>query len=645
MTKIRIKALFTVVMLAGISSYASSANQHSGAGLSSLPAATQSSVSAALGRDISEYHVQATSDGLNAQNLRQKLAIHFTAEGVTVRKGKSTWGLALHGYGYGDDLKLVGAPSPRASLNRIEYRRGPLTEWYLNGPVGLEQGFTLSEPPAPVRAQPLTIELALSGNLKPTAQSGESLTLGNADGPALKYAGLTAQDANGQALRAWVEVQGDRLLLKVEDSIAAYPLVIDPWVQLAELTASDGAASDLLGSATDVSGNTVVVGAPNATVGSNSGQGATYIFVKPENGWQTTSNFTAKLTASGGLAGDAFGSAVSIGGSTIVVGACSQNGVCNNGPGKTYVYVEPPSGWATTSAFNAELTASDGQATDAFGNAVTVAGKTVLVAAPGATIGGNAGQGAVYVFVEPKGGWKSMTQTAKLTASDGQAGDNFGFGSLNSMGSIALVGSPFATVGANSQQGKAYIFLKPAKGWKSTTAFNAELTASDGEAGDFFGFCNFGGGCISANGKTAIIGAPQGGCCGSTGPGKAYVFIEPGEGWATTSQFTAELTASDGATGDNFGFSAAISANGSTVVIGAEAANTWQGAAYVFAKPKSGWETTSKFEAKLTASDGKPYSFFSYGGAAISGKTVAVGAAGAAVGSNADQGAAYVFGP
>jgi len=39
------------------------------------------------------------------------------------------------------------------------------------------------------------------------------------------------------------------------------------------------------------------------------------------------------------------------------------------------------------------------------------------------------------------------------------------------------------------------------------------------------------------------------------------------------------------------------------------------------------------------------YGFFSYGGVAISGKTVAAGAEGTKVGNNKNQGAAFVFGP
>src|ERR1700732_81569 len=71
----------------------------------------------------------------------------------------------------------------------------------------------------------------------------------------------------------------------------------------------------------------------------------------------------------------------------------------------------------------AELTASDGALYDSFALSVAASGDTVVVGASGATINSKSYQGAAYVFVKPAGGWTAMTQTAKLTASDGLLGD------------------------------------------------------------------------------------------------------------------------------------------------------------------------------------------------------------------------------
>jgi len=75
------------------------------------------------------------------------MALDFTRHGVEVDSKGARWGLALRGYGYGDQRIAVRQAAPQAKANRIEYERGALTEWYINGPLGLEQGFTLAQPP------------------------------------------------------------------------------------------------------------------------------------------------------------------------------------------------------------------------------------------------------------------------------------------------------------------------------------------------------------------------------------------------------------------------------------------------------------------------------------------------------------------
>src|SRR5437764_1371181 len=72
-------------------------------------------------------------------------------------------------------------------------------------------------------------------------------------------------------------------------------------------------------------------------------------------------------------------------------------------------------------------TSSNGAANGQFGYSVAISGNTLVVGAPGTTVGSNANQGAAYVFTEPVSGWADMTETAELTASDGAASDAFGF--------------------------------------------------------------------------------------------------------------------------------------------------------------------------------------------------------------------------
>jgi hypothetical protein len=126
-------ALFTLLTLP----VQLTAQQHRVDGLSSLPQDTQASVSAAMGRDIREYQAQARSGGFKAENAPLNLAAEFSSQGVTVRGENVFWKIALRGYGYGADLKPQKTVAPRATLNRVEYHHGSLTEWYVKAPLKL----------------------------------------------------------------------------------------------------------------------------------------------------------------------------------------------------------------------------------------------------------------------------------------------------------------------------------------------------------------------------------------------------------------------------------------------------------------------------------------------------------------------------
>jgi hypothetical protein len=333
-------------------------------------------------------------------------------------------GMRLRAFGYGSLRQRLPAVAPREVADQVVYAHAGVREWYANGPLGLEQGFTVSASPADRHAGPLTLDLALSGNARSRMSGGADGVTFTGTGGSLAYRGLSATDARGRALRAWIELHGRDLLLRVATAGASYPIKVDPFVQQAKLTASDGSEFDELGSSVALSGNTIAVGAPQATVGANFDQGAVYVFSEGGSGWADATQ-TAKLTASDGSADDRFGSSVAISGGTIVVGApdATVGGNANQGAG--YVFVKPASGWANATQ-TGKLTASDGAAGDGFGSSVAISGNTVVAGAPGATVNSNFLQGAAYVFVTPGSGWANATQTAKLTASDGAAEDNFG---------------------------------------------------------------------------------------------------------------------------------------------------------------------------------------------------------------------------
>jgi FG-GAP repeat len=605
------------------------ASERQATGLSSLPPAAQATISGALGRDSHQYLARATESGFRSENPAHGLVAEFTKSGVVVKAGAGRLGLSLRRFGYGTSLQRVAPASPQATRNRVTYRRGALTEWYVNGPLGLEQGFTLAAAPTRRGSGPLTLSLSLSGTLHPSVAPGATgLTLARASrSSSLHYSGLAAVDANGRALPAWLVLEGSTLLVRVGDAGARYPLTIDPMFEQAKLTASDGAAADNLGISVAVSGDTVVVGAWL----DDGGKGSAYVFVKPGGGWASGTE-TAKLTASDRASSDWFGSSVAVSGDTVVVGAPEDDVGANGNQGSAYVFVKPGGGWAS-GAETAKLTASDGAGSDELGWSVAVSGDTAVAGAIYDDVGANGDQGSAYVFVKPGGGWASGTETAKLTASDGAAEDRLF--SVAASGDTVVAGAYLDDVGANGNQGSAYVFVKPGGGW-ATGAETAKLTSSDGSVSDFFGFS------VAVSGDTVVAGAYRDNVGATVDQGSAYVFVKPGGGWASGTE-TAKLTASDGAANDWLG--QAVAASGDTIVAGAYqddvGANLDQGSAYVFVKPGGGWANGTE-TAKLTASDGAADDNLGYS-VAVSGDTVVAGAIEDDVGANTDQGSAYVF--
>ena len=108
-----------------------------------------------------------------------------------------------------------------------------------------------------------------------------------------------------------------------------------------------------------------------------------------------------------------------------------------------------------------QLAASDGAADDWFGYSVAISGDTAVVGAPWHDVGGNADQGSAYVFVRNGGTWSLQAQ---LFASNGGADDWFGI-SVAISGDTIVVGANQDDVGANVNQGSAYVFARSGSTW------------------------------------------------------------------------------------------------------------------------------------------------------------------------------------
>lgn len=613
-------SLFTVHAQASV-------QQHQG--MDSLPIEGRYAVSASIGNDRLDYHVRNDSNSLVADNRGNGLTVRFKAGGIVIGSKTQNFSLrpVLWGYGVGETMLPEGIP--QAVDNIVSNTRGVINEWYVNGPLGIQQGFTVTERPQ-AGMGPLTITMALDGVRAGCVEAdGRGVMLTKLNGGTLyHYSGLAVRDAEGKEAYAWLQAKAEAIQICVDDVNLKYPLYIDPVIQEFKLSASDGTSYDVLGYSVAVSGDTVVVSAHGDDIGLNDDQGSAYIFVKPSGGWTENMIEAAKLTASDGSGGDGFGTSVAISGDTVVVGAHYDDIGSKLNQGSAYIFMKPPGGWAGNLTENAKLTASDGDSTDYFGESVAADNDTVVVGAPRNRY--DKYPQAAYVFVKPESGWASMTQTAILTASDGAWTDSFG-SSVAISGDTVVVGARFH----NSSQGAAYVFVRPEDGWADMTQ-STKLTACNGIA--YFGRA------VAVSGDTVVVGADHDNIGIKTAQGSAYVFVKPFSGWVETPTYNAKLIASDGNQDDYFGFSVAVS--GETVVVGAWYAdvgtNTTQGAAYWFVKPQVGWTDNITESAKLTASDGLANNLFG-ASVAVNGNTVVVGEPMDDLGSITNQGAAYVF--
>ncbi len=616
--------------------------------VASLAAGVGGVLSAAVGADDPAYRVRGDGERYEAVNARHGLAATMGPDGFAVRSGAGDWRLRLSSLGR-DGGRLGFADGPAvARLNRVEIDRGGVVEWWVNGPLGVEQGWTVPEPPAPGLRGPLTLVLAQSGTLRarPGADQGTLAVVDGLGREVLRYAGLVAVDARGKALPARFETADEDIRVRVDDAGASYPVRIDPWVQAATLTASDGAVNDFLGVSVAVSadGSTIVAGVRGKKVGNIAAQGAAYVFVRPAAGWSSVTQ-AAVLTASDGAAFDQLGYAIAISGdgSTVVAGPFQKQIGSNANQGAAYVFVKPAAGW-TSATQTARLTASGGAAGDYLGESLAVSadGSSVVAGAYLRTVSSRLAQGAAYVFVKPASGWVNGTEAATLTASDGASNDYFGYSvAVSGDGSTVAVGADGKDIGGNPNQGGVYLFVEPASGWANATE-TAAMVATDGTAGGLLGWSI----AISGDGSTVAAGARGTEVGPNVNQGKAYVFVRPASGWMGGGE-AAEFTASDGGENDNLGNAVAISSDGTTVVAGAFqkliGAHVTQGAAYVYVKSPSGWATNTE-TAKLSASDGAAGDQFGCAVAASGdGSTIVAGALQKQVGGNAGQGAAYVF--
>ncbi len=427
------------------------------------------------------------------------------------------------------------------------YKANENFPWNINNGIGDFCFKTYFRKPLDVSSTPQTIPSTPQASM--TGDWTEGYKIHASDPESLDYFGT------------WLVTDGDTALISAmndddngDNSGSVYVFIRNgtTWTQQAKLIASDGAAGDNF-CTISISNDTALIGAFNDD-DNGVDSGSAYVFTRTGTTWTQQ----AKLIASDGAAGDNFGYAVSVLGDTALIGAYAYT---SNGTGSVYAFTRTGTTWTQQQ----KILAPDPAIGDRFGGVISRSGDTALICAY-RDDDYVTDSGSVYVYTLIGTTW---TLQQKLTASDGSVLAEFGRG-LSLDGDTALIGSPLDD--DNGQySGSAYIFTRTGTTWTQ----KQKLTPSDGATNDYFS--DF---AVSLDGDTAFIGA-WGNSNNGVRTGSAYVFTNTGTTWTQQQN----ITASDGAGGDQFGCS--VSLDGDIAMIAAwydddHAINS--GSVYVFTK-------------------------------------------------------------
>ena len=334
-------------------------------------------------------------------------------------------------------------------------------------------------------------------------------------------------------------------------------------------------------------------------------------------------NESAEFLCSDTEAGDYFGYSIDISADRAVIGAYRNDEIGYNA-GAVYVFRLVDSDWIQ----EAKLTASDAQPGDWFGWSVAISGNKIVVGANGDTEAG-AWTGSAYIFNYNGTQW--IEQTKLLADGIGYYWEEFGFDiAISADSNTVLVGACKANDNG-FKSGAAYVFRFNGTDWVQ----QAKLLASDGV--ELATFAN--GVAISDNGNTALLGAPGNDTTGYSS-GSVYVFAYDGNDWTQTQK----LVASDATHGDHLGQNLAVSGN--TAVIGAYGDDNAEpndlycnsGSAYVFDFNGTKWVE----QAKLHLPEGQCLSQYGWD-VDIYDDTIVIGAPDGHWGTINGTGHAYVY--
>jgi hypothetical protein len=475
-------------------------------------------------------------------------------------------------------------------------------------------------------ARGVTLSLVVGGSLHARAVGSNVNFLNARGGVAARYGGLTAVDATGRHLPSALSVKDGRVLIGVNDRGARYPITIDPLVQQGPpLTPSDPKGSSEFGGSVAISanGNTALIGGPqDQGDGTVNDIGAAWVFVRSGGVW---SQQGPKLLPNGrsGNATD-FGTSVALSadGNTALIGG-DFNGTPDQ-DGAAWVYTRSGSTWSQQGPI---LTGTGEDPGGHFGSSVALStdGNTALIGAAS----DNGFVGAAYVFTRaPSGIWTQ--QGLRLTPNNNSGMSSFGQAvSLSGDGNTALIGGSFD----NSTKGAAWVFTRPSGGstWTQRTTIvpgdEDPTPGSNAPAAAAFGFAVD----LSQDGTTALIGGDQ----NAGGEGAAWVYVGSGATWTEQRKLTPNgVTDSLSAAGS----SVALSADGNTAAVGASNDSSGVGAALVFTRSGTTWSANGSRLAP--PNEPNPIEFGNSAALAADGQTLLIGAR-----FDGSRGAVFAFAP
>jgi len=502
-----------------------------------------------------EYAPSYAEGVLQAPNRAQNLRAHFREAGVELVPRASSarcgwqWSWQTLAWGREHAMHRARGARPRVRVDRVEYARGALLEWYENRENGVEQGFTIAS--APGGSGRLRIEGRLGAAWTPVLRDGDAVEFRDAAGVArLRYGALRVTDAGGRALPAALQVEGDRMAIVADDRDARYPVTVDPlldspaWTNEPDQTnASYGFSVSTAGDVNGDGFSDVIVGAIFYDHGTFD-EGSAFLYHGSAAGLSSTPSWSGESNQASGWYGYSVSTAGDVNGDgfdDIIVGTPNlDRGVADCGAAWVYLGSDTGAVGLPHRSYFAPTSIAGGQ----YGRCVATAGDVnndgyadVIVGAPGQD-GTTTADGVAYVYHGSASGLSLTPNWSHFgVQADAFYGESVaGAGDVNGDGySDAIIGASLYDNGQGAE-GRAYVFL----GGVTGLATNPVWTQESNQAGATFGSSVASAGDVNGDGYADILVAAMLYDDGSMDEGRVSLYMGSASGPSLTAQTSFE---------------------------------------------------------------------------------------------------------